>query len=774
MPPGLQTAYQQARHQVEIIEEKSKPTRWRAVNANNHLSVAFDGKGIVARSTKDDWHLMMELNKIGAPEKLQLVNKPNVTVKDNRLTYDRGNIKEWYINDPRGLEQGFTLDKPLSKERLVLQFALGGNVKPVLIDQGKALQLITPKGKKLRYEGLKAWDATGRDLKATMGLKGHSLQLKVAVADAAYPITIDPWLVEEVKLIASDAAAHDLFGFSVAVSGDTAVVGARDANNRDGSAYVFTDDGTNTWSQQAKLIASDPGSGFGNSVAISGDTAVVGVSHDDNEGIKAGSVYVFTRNSTGIWSQQAKLTDSNVAAENYFGDLSVAISDDTAMVGVQDKVTHSGSVYVFTRDGTGTWSQQPNLTASDGGAWDQFGRSLAISGDTAVAGAYWSGLSPGSAYVFTRNGAGIWSQQAKLTGSDVAARDHFGWSVAVSGDTTVVGSITSSSAYIFTRDGTGIWSQQAKLTTPTPEVTSYFGQSVTVSGNTVVVGALQGSELGHGFSMAYVFTRSGTTWSRQAKLAASDAAAWDEFGRSVAISGNTVVVGARNDNDGAAYVFDLSCDATYTLPNNQWRQISLPCDPGVNNKVGDVFGDDDLGTYVSEWILYRYDTALDNYVPLTITDTLSQGVGYWITQISGADKTLDMPAGSLPTPIDVPASATTCASAEGCFEIPLATQAAAAVQWNMIGYAFADIDSLKNARVLTGVVTAPNDCSDADGCTLNEAQASSIVHNELWTYNGSGGYTKITGGNLDPWAGYWSATMDSADGTTPKLLMPKP
>ena len=196
VPPGLREAYQQARQQIEVIEEKGKPAHWRALNTTNHMSVDFDGKSIVVRSLKDDWSFSMELTQLGAPDQLKSVNKPSVHVKGIRLTYDRGHIKEWYINDPKGLEQGFTLDEPLAKEQLVLQFTLGGNVKTKLIDQGKTLQLITPQGKNLRCEGLEAWDAKDRDLKATLQLKKNTLQLQISVANATYPISIDPWLVE--------------------------------------------------------------------------------------------------------------------------------------------------------------------------------------------------------------------------------------------------------------------------------------------------------------------------------------------------------------------------------------------------------------------------------------------------------------------------------------------------------------------------------------------------------------------------------------------------
>jgi hypothetical protein len=257
----LQVTYQKARHQIEIIKEKGKRTHWQAANPNNHLSVDFDGKGLLVHSLRDDWHLSMELVRLGEPDQLKPINQPSVQIKDNRLTYDRGTIKEWYINDPKGLEQGFTLNKPLAKEQLILEFALDDDVKPNLMDKGAALELTISQGKKLRYEGLKAWDAKDRSLNATLQLKENTMQLQVAVIDAAYPITIDPWLVEEQKLTASAKVARDLFGGSVAISGDTVIVGAHlddDGGNDSRAAYIFTHVGNGDWLQQTKLLASDP------------------------------------------------------------------------------------------------------------------------------------------------------------------------------------------------------------------------------------------------------------------------------------------------------------------------------------------------------------------------------------------------------------------------------------------------------------------------------------------------------------------------------------
>jgi hypothetical protein len=259
-------------------------------------------------------------------------------------------------------------------------------------------------------------------------------------------------LVVQQKLTAADAAARDVFGSAVAISGDTVVVGALDDdvgdNTDQGSAYVFVRSGT-TWTQQAKLTAADGAAwdGFGNSVAVSGDTAVVGACVDDvGANAYQGSAYVFVRGGT-TWTQQAKLVDRNGAAHLFFGS-SVAISGGTIAVGavpLREWMTPGiyqgqSSAYVFERSGT-TWSQQQWLTAADG----CFGQSVAISGDTLVVGAWADDVGAnafqGSAYVFERSGT-IWSQRQWLTAADGAARDGFGCSVAISGDTAVVGAPT--------------------------------------------------------------------------------------------------------------------------------------------------------------------------------------------------------------------------------------------------------------------------------------------------------------------------------------------
>jgi hypothetical protein len=591
MSPGLQAAYDQAQHRIEVIEEKGKPTYWRAINPANSLNVDFNGKGIEVRthSLKDDWSLSMELTQLGAPGQLKPANKPSVQIEGNRLVYDRGAIKEWYINDPSGLEQGFTLHEPLSEQQLVLQFVLNGDVQPKLIDKGMALQLTTAEGRKLRYEGLKAWDAKGQDLNATLNLKGNILQLQIAVADAAYPITIDPVIVgDNQRFMATDGTESARFGGAIAISGDTAVVGAANATgvNGDefaGAVYIFVNDGAQ-WFEQAKLVVPDEqerGS-FGWSVAISGDRVLVGATRVGDS--KAGAAYVFTRNGT-VWNQQAILTASDGAERDEFGE-SVAISGDTIIVGAfadDDDARNSGSAYVFTQTGN-TWNEQAKLRASDPGLRKNFGSSAAIVGDTAVIGAPSFFDAQGAVYVFTRNGT-AWSEQAKLQSSGSPERrlssedlmpDHqarirrdsrtyFGRRIAFSGDTIVAGaagesanSRDSGAVYVFTKNGT-TWSEQAKLLAD-PSDKGGFGSSVALSGDTLIAS-------GTVYDSAYLFTRSGNTWSQQGKLKPSSPPPASSLGDSLALSGNVAMVGDTGGMGergtpriGSVYVFDLAQD----------------------------------------------------------------------------------------------------------------------------------------------------------------------------------------------------------------------
>jgi ketosteroid isomerase-like protein len=400
------------------------------------------------------------------------------------------------------------------------------------------------------------------------GVNGNQQDNSANGAGAAYVFTRDrqgSWS-QQAYLKASNTDAEDSFGRSVAISGDTIVVGAYgeassatgvNGNQQDdsapnaGAAYVFRRDGQGSWSQQAYLKASntDAADLFGSSVAISGDTIVVGAwkedssatgvngNQQDNSATDSGAAYVFTRDSQGSWSQQAYLKASNTDVKDFFG-FGIAISGDTIVVGAygedssatgvngnqqDNSASYAGAAYVFRRDSQGSWSQQAYLKASNTDEQDQFGESVAISGDTIVVGAEWEASSAtgvdgnqqdnsashaGAAYVFTRDSQGSWSQQAYLKASNTDTQDYFGFGIAISGDTIVVGAYGEASsatgvngnqqdnsawragaAYVFRRDGQGSWSQQAYLKASNTYTQDYFGWSIAISGDTIVVGA---------------------------------------------------------------------------------------------------------------------------------------------------------------------------------------------------------------------------------------------------------------------------------------------
>jgi len=273
---------------------------------------------------------------------------------------------------------------------------------------------------------------------------------------------------QDAKLTASDAASGKRFGFSVSISGDTAIVGGGGTLN---TVYVFVKPGggwTGSLNEDAKLTGSDSviGDDFGFSISISGDTAIAGAWNDDDAGSSSGSAYVFVKPGggwTGSLNEDAKLTASDAVTADFFG-FSVSISGDTAIVGASgddDAGESSGSAYIFVKPGggwTGSLNEDAKLTASDAASVDQFGESVSISGDTAIVGVRFDGPG-GSAYVFVKPGggwAGSLNEDAKLTASDAASGDGFGKSVSISGDTVIVGAFRSNdggndtgSAYIF-------------------------------------------------------------------------------------------------------------------------------------------------------------------------------------------------------------------------------------------------------------------------------------------------------------------------------------
>jgi PKD repeat protein len=376
------------------------------------------------------------------------------------------------------------------------------------------------------------------------------------------------------KIRALDGDSGDDFGFSVSVSGNYAIIGAEYDEAKGsgaGSAYIFERQGS-TWVQSAKLLAADGAEydAFGYSVGISGDTAIVGAPTDDDGGDQSGAAYIF-RKTTGGWVQQAKLLPSDKAASDRFG-WSVAISGNYAIIGAygnDDVASNCGSAYIFKFDGT-SWVQQAKLVPPDLIAGSNFGRSVSISGDRALVGAHGNGeLGPysGAAYVFLISGE-TWIQQAKLLADDGGANDGFGIVVNIDSDQVIVGARGGDvarnnlgRAYVF-KLANGTWTQEAKLTSTDGFLNDGFGGAVAIFGNYALVGSYWDDDKGSQSGSAYLFKRDGSNWIQMSKVVPNDGFDYQLFGYSLALGDGFALVGAYGDNDngdyaGAVYAYDL-------------------------------------------------------------------------------------------------------------------------------------------------------------------------------------------------------------------------
>ncbi len=518
----------------------------------------------------------------------------------NRVEYRRRSLVEWYADGPGGLEQGFTIEVPPSGRGDVrIELALRGDGSGRVDSDGRNLTWSGADDRGwLRYGGLSAVAADGRELPATMALLGNRLTITVDDAGAVYPVTVDPFL-EKAKLTASDGAENDDFGFSVALSGTTLVAGAFEANvganEQQGAMYVFVEPSggwATTSSFTATLTASEGkvGDSLGYAVAISGNTIVAGALNatiDSN--FAQGAAYVFVK-PPGGWATtstfDAKLTAADGTEQDAFG-YSVAISDDTVVAAAASTIGNNqqqGAAYVFVKPSTGwdtTSDFAAKLTASDGAEFDELGTSVAIDGNTIVAGSpdAMIGLhgQQGAVYVFVKPSTG-WATTsgftAKLTASDGATNDLFGTSAAIDGDTVVVGAVnatarTQGAAYVFVKPASG-WATTAaftaRLTASDGQSGDSFGTSVALSGDVIAAGApfaTVGSRSQQGAAYVFVMPSAGwaTTSGFDTKLTAPDGAPDDLFGTSVAASGDTVTAGAyaasigSHSEQGAAYVY---------------------------------------------------------------------------------------------------------------------------------------------------------------------------------------------------------------------------
>jgi hypothetical protein len=462
-------------------------------------------------------------------------------------------------------------------QALTIALTLSGDLSPSVDGSKHSLILSDATGhSQLRYGGLAAYDADGKELPAWLELQGKKLLLRVNDTGARYPLVIDP-LIELAQLSAAKGQPGDEFGLSIAVCGRTIVVGASELNSSTiGAAYVFVE-GVFGWAnmtQTAKLTASDgkPGAVFGSSVACSAHTVVVGAPHQPvGVNQSQGEAYVFVEppDGWGDTTETARLTSPDGAANDDFG-YSVTMTGRMIAVGAPQasgQVGLQGKAYIFERP-KGGWKSTSNatavLTASNAQFDNGLGVSVSLSGNvlsgyTLAVGAAGINSVTGAVYVFVEP-AGGWKTtsdfNAELTASDGQGGSALGYSVSISGNTIAAGAYGANAAYIFVEPPSG-WAnatETARLTVPPDVVGSYFGYSLSLRGGKLAVGSANDPSE----SSVFVFVKPAGGWKTTSKyntrLTSADGYG---FGFSVAVGGGVVAAGSigANNLQGTAYVF---------------------------------------------------------------------------------------------------------------------------------------------------------------------------------------------------------------------------
>ncbi len=397
-----------------------------------------------------------------------------------------------------------------------------------------------------------------------------------AAAAKALKTCPTPIYMGPTKIVPADGAQGDFYG-RIALQGSELAVGAhmnRVGGSQKGSVYYYTRSGS-AWTQRQKITATDGSykAWFGTWLDMHNGSMIVGASNKVTKGKSAGAAYIFTRSGT-TWTQQQRILGKDTYTGDQFGGC-VAIHGDTALSSATAEDARgnaSGSAYIFTRSGT-TWTQEAKLTASDGAAGDRFGWQADLEGDTAVVGSRYNssvGTQAGAAYVYMRSGTS-WTQTQKLTASDGKGMDHFGMTVSLDGADLLIGAFAgdngvaakdSGSAYVFTRSGT-TWSEQAKLTSPDASYADYFAYRGSIKGGIAAVGAFYEDATAKDAGAIYVYKRSGTTWTFSQRLLAPDGATKDRLVE-VEHDGKLLVAGsiynyAGGKRTGAIYTYPAGC-----------------------------------------------------------------------------------------------------------------------------------------------------------------------------------------------------------------------
>lgn len=605
---------------------------FKARNPGQEWFTLVDSSGFTNYPDHGQWHWGLELVSIGEPNDEDPVRDgTNSQIGKGTLTrkLDEG-LEEWYRNDERGLEQGWTIHAISGGEvqQIALTLSVRGDLLGSVTTDRLGLEFRDQIGQsRVTYTGLKAWDAEGRTVDAHFASTASPkvFQIRAKIQGAKFPITIDP-VAQNAYLKASNAGEWDNFGTSLSVSGDIMVIGApgedgagphgyADPSNNSlensGAAYVFVWNG-NQWVQEAYLKATTPDANdrFGSSVAIDGETIVVGAPGEDggspgvngvesnNTQYGAGAAYVFKKTNEG-WTRQAYLKAAHPGSEYAFGT-AVAIHTGIIAVGapgessastgidgdpIDDTAPSSGAAYIFSQEGE-SWTQRAYLKASDTESYAKFGSSISLTSDFLVVGAPSQGSNDpadqagsGAVYIF-RAEAAAWSQEALLKASNPRQNAGFGGAVAMYARLLVVGAphenknatginptsgtysmMSVGAAYVFSRaENSPIWEQEAYLKPPVAYDFMEFGSTVAAGESTVMAGAPGDRSLAFGVGgnplagernasgAIHLFRRGQQGWQYRAYIKSSNPDSNDRFGTAIALENTLAVVGASGES----------------------------------------------------------------------------------------------------------------------------------------------------------------------------------------------------------------------------------
>ncbi|MGB6223339.1 hypothetical protein [Haloferula sp.] len=600
------------RHEADGYQIHNHDGTAHASNSRHRISAQWstdDGSlRVESLDFKQPWHFSMQARGAVASHE----------VDDETLTFRRDGMDEWFTNDARGIEHGFHVPEPPSHRtdegfRVVMD--LSTSLSPELCENGRAVSFVDSTGEAaLNYRGLLVLDATGRPLPAALEVADGEdtgtweLAIHVEDRDAVYPLMIDPFLTtKNDDLISISPEASELFGFTLSMSGNLLAVGIprfdSAAGDDSGAVDLFEfNEVVQAWTHLKRLFPANPTfeGFFGFALELDGDTLIVGAPEESPSGLQSGAAYLFERDLGGIdnWGLALELNPADGEESARFGS-SVALDGGVAAVGAPGfsagGVSGTGALYALFRDNSGVWSAPEQVTGYSPTINNAYGGAVSVSGTTIAASALFGetvgtpdnvGIVIIHEFILDDDGLPVSHSTETIADINPSTFARFGTALDLEGDTLVVGSPfkdtfagdDAGEVSIFRRSVMGNWQWSAALQAPDAEAFSNFGQSLSLSGDTLVIGSPLWSPFGiNQAGSAYLFESPpglASDWSFIERLISSPMEAESRYGWSVALSGDAMAIGSPYDNLTAGD--DAGSVETLVRRSARWQVVRAP------------------------------------------------------------------------------------------------------------------------------------------------------------------------------------------------------